>query len=135
MLVFLRQYEDELILVVINLSRFSQVAELDLSKYKGSFLEEAFSQNKFPEIGERPYVITLGPHAHYWFLVRGQKKDAERDEKAEKELFVEQSWTELLEADGLKRLEEEILPSYLYRCRWFSSKSQKIRSIKVQEDV
>src|SRR6476646_9840107 len=69
-LAFLRQHEDETILVVVNLSRFAQAAELDLSRFAGCALMEMFSQNYFPAIGPSPYVITLGPHSHYWFVLR-----------------------------------------------------------------
>ena len=38
MLAFLRHHEHETVLVVVNLSRFSQVAEIDLSKFAGCAL-------------------------------------------------------------------------------------------------
>ena len=71
-LAFLRRHEDETILVVVNLSRFSQAAELDLSRFAGCALMEMFSQNYFPAIRKSPYVITLGPHSHYWFVLRSE---------------------------------------------------------------
>ena len=33
---------------------------------------EVFSQNYFPAIKETPYPITLGPHAHFWFVLAPQ---------------------------------------------------------------
>src|SRR6187431_1045483 len=75
-LAFLRHVENETVLVVVNLSRFSQVAELDLSRFSGCDLVEAFGQNYFPVIKEAPYVITLGPHAHFWFVVGPQPESA-----------------------------------------------------------
>src|SRR5690554_1907559 len=61
---FIRSYDDETILVVVNLSRFTQAAELDLGQYKGYVPLELFSKNKFPEIKEdAPYFFTLSPHA------------------------------------------------------------------------
>src|SRR5213596_636822 len=71
-LAFLRRHEEETILVVVNLSRFAQAAELDLSRFSGCGLMEMFSQNYFPPIGKSPYVITLGPHSHYWFVLRSE---------------------------------------------------------------
>src|SRR5205809_3440513 len=44
-LAFLRRYENEIVLGVVNLSRFSQCAELDLSKFSGCSLMELFSRN------------------------------------------------------------------------------------------
>jgi maltose alpha-D-glucosyltransferase/alpha-amylase len=47
-LAFLRKNESEIVLVVVNLSRFAQSAELDLSSYAGSVPIEMFSRNRFP---------------------------------------------------------------------------------------
>ncbi len=66
-LVFIRRYEDEIILVAANLSRFVNCAELDLSAYKGMVPVEMFGHTRFPPIGELPYFLTFGPHAFYWF--------------------------------------------------------------------
>jgi maltose alpha-D-glucosyltransferase/alpha-amylase len=66
-LAFLRQWGDEHLLVVANLSRFVQFVELDLRAFVGHVPIELFGQNPFPRIGELPYLLTLGPHAFYWF--------------------------------------------------------------------
>ncbi len=64
---YIRKYENEMILVVNNLSRFSQPTELNLSIYDGLTPVELFGKTKFPKITEKPYLITLGPHNFYWF--------------------------------------------------------------------
>jgi maltose alpha-D-glucosyltransferase/alpha-amylase len=66
-LAFIRKYQDERILVVANLSRFVQFAELDLREYAGVVPEEVFGRTAFPTIGELPYLLTLGPHGFFWF--------------------------------------------------------------------
>jgi maltose alpha-D-glucosyltransferase/alpha-amylase len=66
-LVYLREWENETILCVVNLSRFVQFAEIDLSEYDGFQPVELIGEIRFPHIGELPYFITLGPHAFYWF--------------------------------------------------------------------
>ncbi len=66
-LAFIRRYHNEQILVVANLSRFVQHAELDLSAARGSTPVELFGRAVFPVIGQTPYPLTLGPHAFYWF--------------------------------------------------------------------
>jgi maltose alpha-D-glucosyltransferase / alpha-amylase len=66
-LVYVREYEDEQLLIVNNLSRFSQPVELDLSRFRGYVPVELFGETTFPSIGELPYFLTLGPHAFYWF--------------------------------------------------------------------
>ena len=60
-LVFTRRFQDEIILVVANLSRFVNYVELDLAAYKGTVPVELFGHTRFPAIGELPYFLTLGP--------------------------------------------------------------------------
>jgi len=66
-LVYLRRFEHEILLCVVNLSRFVQFAELDLSEFDGYQPVELIGEIRFPHVGELPYFITLGPHAFYWF--------------------------------------------------------------------
>src|SRR6201995_871822 len=68
-LAFIRQYQDETILVVANLSRFAQYVELDLSAYKGMHPVELFGQTSFPPIGELPYLLTMTSSSFLWFLL------------------------------------------------------------------
>ena len=64
---YIRRHGDEIILCVVNLSRFVQACELDLSAYDGYVPVEMIGETRFPAIGELPYFVTLGPHAFYWF--------------------------------------------------------------------
>jgi len=63
---YVRLYQDQIALVINNLSRFSQAAELDLSRFRGLTPIEMAGNALFPRIGDDPYPITLGPHAFYW---------------------------------------------------------------------
>jgi maltose alpha-D-glucosyltransferase/alpha-amylase len=66
-LAYARVYEQETILCIVNLSRYVQCCELDLSEYKDYRPVELIGETPFPLIGDLPYFITLGPHAFYWF--------------------------------------------------------------------
>jgi maltose alpha-D-glucosyltransferase/alpha-amylase len=66
-LAFLRRCGDEQVLVVANLSRFVQFVELDLTEFEGITPIELFGSSPFPRVGKWPYLLTLGPHAFYWF--------------------------------------------------------------------
>jgi maltose alpha-D-glucosyltransferase/alpha-amylase len=71
-LAYIRRDEHQTVLVVCNLSRFVQPAQLDLRHLAGITPVEIFGETPFPPIGELPYFITLGPHGFYWFrLERG----------------------------------------------------------------
>ncbi|MGC3989984.1 MAG: maltose alpha-D-glucosyltransferase [Chthoniobacteraceae bacterium] len=66
LLAFIREYDGEKVLVLANLSRFTQAVELDLSRWAGFAPVELFSQNRFPTIKAEPYFFTFGPHNCYW---------------------------------------------------------------------
>jgi len=69
-LAYVRAFEKEQVLVVNNLSGTVQAVELDLSSLAGAIPVEMFGQSLFPRIGAQPYLLTLGPHAFYWFRLR-----------------------------------------------------------------
>lgn len=64
---YLREHDGETMLIVNNLSRFSQYVEIDLSRFDGWTPIDLFGDVMFPRIGELPYLVTLGPHGFYWF--------------------------------------------------------------------
>jgi len=135
-LAFLRRYEDETVLVVVNLSRFSQVAELDLSRFSGCALMEVFGQNYFPAIKDAPYVLTLGPHSHFWFVLGAQPESATRPaERDVPTIRIQPDLATLLDGDQRKIIEREVLPGYVRNRRWFGSKARSIAGMRVAEQV
>jgi maltose alpha-D-glucosyltransferase/alpha-amylase len=66
---FLRENAGETILCVNNLSRFSQPVELDMRRFNGFTPVELVGKVHFPRIGELPYLLTMGPHGFYWFVL------------------------------------------------------------------
>ena len=69
-LAYVRQFKNETVLVVNNLSSSAQAVELDLRRYKGNILVEMFGRNIFPRIGDLPYLLTMGPYQFFWFRLR-----------------------------------------------------------------
>jgi len=134
-LAFVRAYEGEIVLVVINLSRFSQVVELDLSEHAGLVPEEMFSQNRFPAIRQEPYLLTLGPHNHFWFVLKKEKEVTVEGGDAWPQLVARTAVSEIFEGEMKRRLEREILAKYLRRSRWFAGKGRRISKLTVVEDA
>ena len=64
---YLREYEDESILCVANLSRSAQPVELDLARFRGRVPVELLGNSSFPPLGDLPYFLTLPGHGFYWF--------------------------------------------------------------------
>ena len=63
----IRTLGEDVIMVVNNLSGRAQAAELDLSPYAGMYPVELLGRERFPQIGELPYLLTFSPHSFYWF--------------------------------------------------------------------
>ena len=133
-LAFLRRYENETIVVVVNLSRFAQSVDLDLSRFAGCIPMEVFSRNLFRSIKKSRYVITLGPHAHYWFSLQAPTEGRRASKKRVVPTINAAAELHTLLANGQRGpLEREILPDYIQTCRWFGSKARTFRHLKVIE--
>ena len=136
-LAFVRRHGDEVILVVANLSRFVQFADLDLSAFSGLAPVEMFGGAEFPRISDGRYFLSLGPHAWYWFTLQPQRIEAAREPASPDRLDV----PELMLADGWADLLEspeqlgQVLPSYIAVQRWFGAKARRIKAASVGASV
>jgi maltose alpha-D-glucosyltransferase/alpha-amylase len=121
-LCYVRQYKDEVILCVANLSRSAQATELDLSTWKDRVPLEMLGRTNFPAIGELPYMITLAPYGFYWFQLRVKEVSAHVAPTAVPEfetlvIPVGATWMSLARTRGV--FEGDVLPPYLARSRWY----------------
>ncbi|WP_163782070.1 maltose alpha-D-glucosyltransferase [Myxococcus vastator] len=66
-LAFIREWEGQTVLVVCNLSRFAQPAVLDMREWEGSVPVELIGETPFPQVGELPYQLSMGPYMFLWF--------------------------------------------------------------------
>jgi maltose alpha-D-glucosyltransferase/alpha-amylase len=113
--------EDD-VLVVANLSRLTQYVELDLSAFQGRTPVELLGGSSFPVICDRPYLLTLGPHAFYWFGLEKRPADAAAGHtSALRPAFdVPEKWENIFQGSA-KEMLEEWLPTFLMHCAWFQS--------------
>ncbi|MBS1664754.1 MAG: maltose alpha-D-glucosyltransferase [Bacteroidetes bacterium] len=133
-LAFTRTYEEETLLVVANLSKFSQAAEVDLLAYKGYVPVDVFSKNRFPVIREDgQYFFTLAPYSFQWFVL--EKAHPEMDEDKPLPLLLVRKWEGLMEGTARKQLENVILPRYLQRAKWFISRDRNVSQVTIVEFV
>ncbi|RJF75107.1 maltose alpha-D-glucosyltransferase [Rhodopseudomonas palustris] len=128
-LAYVRQYEDEVILCVANLSRSAQPTELDLSPWKERVPQEMLGRTKFPPIGELPYMITLAPYGFYWFKLE-ERDVSDHVAPAATALEFETlvvpvgaTWMSLGRTRGV--FERDVLPAFLSRTRWFPERSMR----------
>jgi maltose alpha-D-glucosyltransferase/alpha-amylase len=131
-LTFIRSFEDEKLLVVINLSRFSQTVTVDLSNHAGMTPEEVFSRNRFPMIQETRYHFTMGPYDYFWFMLQSTEAQAEsREDGLKLKLREGHPWSDVLKGKTGERLCGIVMPHYLQRVFWFCGKGRVISQIRV----
>ena len=140
-LVFLREYEgadgDETILCVCNLAHTAEAVELDLAAFAGRVPVDLLGGSAFPPIGALTYLLTLPPHAFYWFsLERESATPAWRVAPPEPlpdlmTLVFRHDVSELAEPEPRRTIEQEILRPYLARRRWFAAKDQKVNTLTI----
>ncbi len=131
---YLREYDDERILVVANLSRFTQGAKLDLSDFQGSVPTEVFGQSSFPVISTEPYFLSLGPHNFFWFRLTepGRQQIRAREQTALQLLHYTSHWKEIVHERAIL---EAVLASYLPERRWFGGKARTITGTRIEDAV
>ena len=148
-LAYLREYEDDSILCVANLSRSAQPVELDLSRYSGRVPVEMIGGTSFPPLGELPYFLTLPPHGFYWFRLATEAAPPSWHEGSpryhEPPVLVLPAGREparrarrtplRIPERQVAQLEKEALPNYLGVRRWFAGKGGEIERVEVISQV
>jgi maltose alpha-D-glucosyltransferase / alpha-amylase len=135
-LAFVRTWDDQHVLVVANLSRFTQCFDLDLAKYAGLIPFELFGHTQFPPISERPYFLSLGPHAFDWFSLQPREVAGEgllARTGAPPTLTVE-SWVAIF-SPAVRAVLSPMLPAFLRARRWFRSRNRTIRNTEIHDIV
>ncbi|MDO9384519.1 MAG: maltose alpha-D-glucosyltransferase [Hyphomicrobiaceae bacterium] len=135
---FLREYEDERILCVANLSRSAQAVELDLQDFRGAVPIELMDGSAFPPITGAPYVLTLPAYGYFWFVLAAEaelpKWHVPTPEPLPRlvTLVMNDGWKSILSGREGRHLERDILKHFLQRQRWFSGKNTDIANIDIK---
>ena len=136
-LVFLREFENETLLIVANLSRFTQFASVDLREFRDYVPIELFGLTEFPAITEQPYFLTLGPHAFYWFQLKSPNEEeaanVERRDAPRAMLDATDGWSSLTVGGG--RALQRLLPGFFATQRWYQGKSRGARHLSVVDMI
>jgi maltose alpha-D-glucosyltransferase / alpha-amylase len=139
-LAYVRRDEHDTLLVVANLSRNAQPAELDLKAFGGLVPVELFGDTEFPRIGELPFFVTLTPYAYYIFSLQhsvepitargGRPEPAVEPAEEVPALLAGVAWDTLLEPVLRRYIEREALVPFLRRQRWFGSHVTGLRAAR-----
>ena len=134
-LAFIRSFEEETILVVVNLSRYSQHVELDLSDFAGNTPVEVFSRNEFPVISDEPWSFSMQFKNYFWFELRppGKKLFPKIAREKQRQDFSQKDWDQMTEE--LRNTVKNSLYDYLVQIKWFRGDSRKLRHIEVLDAI
>jgi maltose alpha-D-glucosyltransferase/alpha-amylase len=138
-LVFLRRYQEETILVIANLSHLGQQTQLDLKEFAGSRLINLFGPVEFAPVTASKYPFTLSPYAFYWFslqpqqIVTAQVRALPAEEVA-KVPTIALTVDELFDTDNLTFI-ETVLQNYVKGRRWFRSKARDILYAQIKDVI
>ena len=128
---------EEVLLCVSNLSRSAQAVELDLSAYAGRMPVDLVGGSVFPAVGQLSYLLTLPPYAFYWFtLAKATQMPNWHVPQPEalpefSTIVLRSSLEEVRPGYGRTVLENEALPVYLPKRRWFASKGEKLSGVRI----
>jgi maltose alpha-D-glucosyltransferase/alpha-amylase len=139
-LAYFRQYKDETILVVANLSHLAQQTQLDLSRFTGYRPVDLFGRVEFAPITDTEYSFTLSPYTFFWFSLEQQP--------AEPSLLTEISVEKTREIPAMSETEEAlfgkkenwfvmeaILLDYVKVQRWFRGKARDAWATEIQDII
>lgn len=128
-LAFTRSFEEQTILVVVNLSRYAQPIHLDLTEFATHVPVEVFSRNKFPSIrNDQRYFLSLAPYECQWFsLEKVQVRNTVHEGVPEINI---QHWIEVFDAHSKYKL-ESTLEGFLRTSRWFHQNTRTIERLKI----
>ena len=135
-LAYLREYEGDTLLCVVNLAHSLEAVELDLSQFAGRVPVELSAGSPFPPIGELTYLLTMPPFGFYWFVLATADDQPTWHTPASEAMpefvtmVVRGSLAKALVSPAAE-LVEEALPQYIAKRRWFGLKDQQIKAARI----
>jgi maltose alpha-D-glucosyltransferase / alpha-amylase len=131
-LAFLRAHDNQTVLTIVNLSRFSQSGQLNLADFNTITPIEIFSNSPFVPISTEPYTVTLGPYGYFWLQLDNQLPTTASASQATQILPLPSPWHTLLEHYSIKKqLEKSYLPPYISAKRWFAGKAKTLLNVEI----
>ena len=130
-LAFVREYLDEKVVAVINLSRHPQSAQLDLSEYEGYTVQEAFGRTYFNDVGRDLYQVTLSAHGYYWLQLHASVRAGEDNRDLATPQLATKDLVNLFSKANLRTLETRVLPPYLQSVSWVGARAEQLESVRI----
>jgi maltose alpha-D-glucosyltransferase / alpha-amylase len=133
---FTRTYEGQTVLVAASLSKQSQFADIDLSKYDGYVPKDVFGGIVFPSVGKSGYRLTFPPYGYFVFsLTKREELAGQPKERNIAELETLKKAKDIFNGRWKDQLEGEILPDFLRSARWFGGKARTIERTRIRDII
>lgn len=129
-LAFVREYEDEAILVIVNLSRYSQYVELYLHEFAGAIPIEAFSRNEFPVITDTPWSFSLQFKNYFWFELQKPEKHVDTKPDTKDLLEISSTQWQILQHPLQDKI-RILLKEFIINSSWYRGNVKKLRDINL----
>jgi maltose alpha-D-glucosyltransferase/alpha-amylase len=141
-LAYVREYHSpegrrETVLCLANVARTAQAVELDLAAYAGCVPLEMTGGSLFPPIGELHYLLTLPPYGFYWFLLADETQQPDWYRAPPEPmpdhitLVLRRDLADVLAPPARALLENDVLPVYLGKRRWFGGKGSPLGRVRI----
>src|SRR5438270_2482390 len=96
---------------------------------------ELFGSTEFPPVTDRPYFLSLGPHAFHWFALepKGQETGL-RIRTGEPPTLVVESWENVF-SPAVRATLNPMLPAFLRGRRWYRGRNRTIRVAQIDDVI
>lgn len=130
-LAYVRSHHDSSILMVVNLSGFTQPVELELGAWRDHAPRDLVGGSEFPVITGNPYLLTLSPYAVLAFQLEARRGDREAAASAPA-IIVTENWEEVFFGDRRIQLEQALL-RYLHGALWLRQRGRRPISLTIMD--
>ena len=132
-LAFVRTFEKESVLVAVNLSKYTQIAQLDLSSLSGRTPVEIFGATRFPPVERSRYALTFGPGGYYIFEFLQGEESKPKTAAMLPEVQLRNGIRDIMKGEAKEAFERKILPAYVSGQPWFAGMDRSLEILRIRD--
>ncbi len=130
---YVREDDDETLLVVANLSHKAQATALELEAYAGRTPVELFGHSPFPALDGTPLRVTLPAYSFFWFSLEPAGAGEPPADGGPATILAAGGWRTLLDDPRTRSDVEDALPAVLRGQRWFAGKARTVSDVRIRQ--
>src|SRR5690606_4864334 len=106
--------------------------DLDLRRFDGARPVELFGHTAFAQVAQRPYSMTLSPHAFHWFLLETSQRAAVTGKVP---VLAARGDLDVALRGGLRRQLSQAISRYVTQQRWFAGKARRVQDVEIVDVI